>query len=264
MARFLIKPQAQRTPSDLPDPDFGSRRRVGEELLKDTKKTVGVVERSKRSGTIGDRRVLHNGGDAGLEERKVHEADAAKVRFLLVLGDNLGQSSNNIVRSGSKSHNTLVFRGDGKVVQSEASKMATVSALLGQALGKRRKDIPLSTADHGHTVLLVSNITKFVNALGGGGTLFSLLVQHGIDELRNVIKSRGLGRGSLGGSLVERKQIESCEKYMCYIDKYDSTHLLLLSFHSVISFFASEHHDHVAFRVTERYSGVIDPVKNIN
>jgi hypothetical protein len=85
--------------------------------------------------------------------------------------------------------------------------MATVSTLLRQTLGERSKYIPLSTAYHGHTVLLVSNITKFVNTLGGGGTLFSLLVQHGINKLRNVVKSRGFGRDGLGGSLLERKQI---------------------------------------------------------
>jgi hypothetical protein len=142
--------------------------------------------------------MLHDGGDAGLEERKVHETDAAEVRLLLVFSDNLAQSSNDFFGRGSKGHDSLVLSGDGKVVQSEASKVASVSALLGQALGKRSKDIPLSAADHGNTVLLVSNVTELIDALGGGGTLFSLLAQHGLKKLRNVIKSRGLGRGCLG------------------------------------------------------------------
>jgi hypothetical protein len=80
---------------------LGSRGRVGKELLKDAKKTVGVVKRSNRIGTMSDRGVLHNGGDASLEERKIHETNAAEVRFLLVFRDNLGQSSNNIVRGRS-------------------------------------------------------------------------------------------------------------------------------------------------------------------
>jgi hypothetical protein len=142
--------------------------------------------------------MLHDGGDAGLEKRKVHETDVAEVRLLLVFSDNLAQSSNDIFGRGSKGHNSLVLRWDGKVVQSETSQVASVSALLGQALGKRSKDIPLSAADHGNTVLLVFNVTELIDVLGSGGTLFSLLVQHGLNKLRNVINSRGLSRGCLG------------------------------------------------------------------
>jgi hypothetical protein len=46
-----------------------------------------------------------------------------------------------------------------------------------------------------------------INALGGGGTLLSLLVQHGIDKLWNVIQSRGLG-GSLSRKRNKNKQRE--------------------------------------------------------
>jgi hypothetical protein len=146
--------------------------------------------------------MLQDGGDASLKEGKVHQADAAQVRFLLILGNNLAKSSDDLLGSGSKSHDTLVLGRDGKVVQGKASKVATVSTFLGQALSKGRKDIILSTADHGDTVLLVTDIAQFVDALGGGGALLSLGVEHGLEKLRDIIKSRGLRRGTLEAGIA--------------------------------------------------------------
>ena len=75
--------------------------------------------------------------------------------------------------------------------------MASISTFLSQTLGQRSQYIVLSTADHRDTVLLVAYITQFVNTLRGGGALLALGVEHGVDKIRNVIESGGLGRSSL-------------------------------------------------------------------
>jgi hypothetical protein len=123
--------------------------------------------------------VEQNTGNARFLKGKAHEANAAQVRFLLIFGNDHAKSSDNSLRSGSKSHDALVLGGDGKVVEGNAGKMAAISGFLGQALGERSQDIVLSTANHGDTVPLVSNVAKFVNALCG--TLFTLGVEHLFD-----------------------------------------------------------------------------------
>ena len=142
--------------------------------------------------------MLENGGDASLQEGKVHETDAAQVRLLLVFCDDLAETSDDVLRGRAESHDTLVLRGDRQVVQGKAGQVTAISTLLGEALGQGSQYIVLSTADHRDTVLLVSDIAQFVDVLGGGGTLFTLGVQHGVDQVRDVVKCRGLGRGALG------------------------------------------------------------------
>jgi len=175
---------------------LGGSRGVGEELLKNSKKRAGVLKGSNFL-SVHAGRVLQDGSDAGLQKRKIHETDAAQVGFLLVLSDDFAKSSDNILRRGSKSHDTLVLRRDRKVIECKASKVASISALLSQTLSQRSQYVVLSTADHRDTVLLVAYITQFVNTLSGGGALLSLGVEHGVDKIRNVIESRGLGRSSL-------------------------------------------------------------------
>jgi hypothetical protein len=123
--------------------------------------------------------VLKHGGDTGLEEGEVHETDAAKVGLLLIFGNNFAKPSDDGTGRRSEGHNSLVLGGDGEVVKGKAGEMATVTRFLGEALGEGCEDVILSGADHGDAVLLVSYITEFVDAFGGGGTLFSLLVHHG-------------------------------------------------------------------------------------
>jgi hypothetical protein len=147
--------------------------------------------------------MLQDGGDASFKEGKVHEADAAQVRFLLVLGDDLAESSDDILGSGSKGHNTLVFSGDRKVVQGKASKVTSITTLLSQAFGKGSENIVLSTAHHRNTVLLVADVAKLVDTLCGGSALFTLAGQHSLDQLRNVIKGWGLRRSTLWGNLCQ-------------------------------------------------------------
>ena len=124
---------------------------------------------------------------------------------MLVLGDNLAQSANDFLRGGSESHDTLVFGRDGKVVEGKAGQVTSISAFLGQALCKGSKNIILSTADHGDTVLLVPNIAQLVNSLSGGGTLLSLGVEHGVDEVGDIIEGWWLGRSSLGRLMLTKK-----------------------------------------------------------
>ena len=145
--------------------------------------------------------MLQNAGDASLQERQVHETDAAEVRFLLVLSNDFAKPTNDILGSGSETHDTLVFGGDGQVVQGEACQVTSITGFLGEALSEGCEHVVLSAADHGDTVLLVSDIAQFVDSLGGGGALFSLRVEHGLDQLWNVVKGWGLGRGALGRGL---------------------------------------------------------------
>jgi hypothetical protein len=141
--------------------------------------------------------VLQNGGDGRLEEREVHEANAAKVRFLFIFRDNLAETSDNSFGRRSEGHNTLVLSWDRKVVQCEASQMTSITRFLGQAFSEWGKDIILSTADHGDTVLLVSNIAQLVNALRSSSALLTLFVQHDFDEFRDIIEGWWSGWGSL-------------------------------------------------------------------
>mmetsp|Transcript_6612 Transcript_6612/g.12001 ORF Transcript_6612/g.12001 Transcript_6612/m.12001 type:complete len:580 (+) Transcript_6612:191-1930(+) len=176
---------------------LGCGGRVCEELFQYAEKRVGVVQGGKFLA-LWAWGVLQDGCDTSFEEGKVHEADAAQVGFLFVFGDDFAQSSNDFLGCGSKSHDALVFSGDGKVIQGEASKVSSVSAFLCQTLSKRSQNVVLSAADHGDTILLVTNITQFVNALCGGGTLFSLGVEHSFNEVGDVLKSGRLGGGTLG------------------------------------------------------------------
>jgi hypothetical protein len=146
--------------------------------------------------------VLEDGGDASLKEGKIHQANATEVRLRFAISNDLAECTNNLLRTGSKGHDGLVLNGDGEIVQSKTCQVTSVSTFLGQALSKRSEDIVFSAADHGDAVLLVAYITQFVDALGGGGALFSLGVEHGFDKCRNIIKSRWLGRSALWGSLL--------------------------------------------------------------
>ena len=86
-------------PSDsfgLSTAGLGGSRRVGKELLKNSKKRAGVLEGSNFL-SVNAGRVLQDGGDAGLQERKIHETDAAQIGFLLVLCDNFAKSSDDIL-----------------------------------------------------------------------------------------------------------------------------------------------------------------------
>mmetsp|Transcript_15437 Transcript_15437/g.23954 ORF Transcript_15437/g.23954 Transcript_15437/m.23954 type:complete len:104 (+) Transcript_15437:795-1106(+) len=102
--------------------------------------------------------MLEHGSNAGLKEGEIHQANAAEVGFLLVLGDDLAESANNSSTAGSKGHNTLVLGRDGKVIQCETGKVASVSALLGEAVRKGGEHVILSGANHRNTVLFVSDI----------------------------------------------------------------------------------------------------------
>ena len=196
---------------------LGDSRAVGEELFQDTKKRIGVVQ---RSNSLSVRRggVLQDSGDAGFQEGKVHQANAAQVRLLLVFGNDLAKSSNDILGGRSKRHDTLVLGRDGQVVQGQASQMTAIATLLCEALGQGSQDVVLSGADHGDTVLLVADIAKLVDSLGCGGALFSLGVEHLLDQFGNVIERGRLCRGhSLGGALVgwgkEGTTSESCTAF---------------------------------------------------
>jgi hypothetical protein len=136
--------------------------------------------------------VLQDGGDTGFEERQVHQANAAEIAFLLVFSDDFAETSNNILRGRSESHNTLVLRRDGKVVEGQASKVTTISTLLSQALRQRRQHIILSTANHRNAVLLVTNITELIDSLRCGSALLTLGVQHLLNQFRNVVEGWGL------------------------------------------------------------------------
>ena len=171
---------------------------VGKELFEDAKERFGVLK-GRYILAIRARRMLQNGGDACFEEGKVHKTDATQVRLLLIFGDNLAKSSDNFLGGWSKGHDTLVLGGDRKVVKSKTGKVTTISTFLCQALCEGCENVVLSTADHRDTVLLMTNITQFVNALGSGGALFSLGTEHSFDEIGDVIKRRGLGGGTLCG-----------------------------------------------------------------
>jgi hypothetical protein len=171
---------------------LGDGRRVGEELLENTEKRFRVVKRSNIPAVIRGG-VEQDASDASLQEGKVHEADAAQVRLMLVLGHDLTESSNYSLRSRSKSHDLLVLRRDGEIVQGKISKVTYISVLMMQALGERSQYIVLSTADHGNTVLLMTDIAKLVNALGGGGDMQHVGAEHSLDKLGDIIETRGLG-----------------------------------------------------------------------
>lgn len=78
--------------------------------------------------------------------------------------------------------------------------MTAVARLLGEALSEGCEDVVLSGADHWDTVLFVPDIAEFVDAFGGGSTLFSLFVHHGLEQLGDVFHLRrfGWGRSWLG------------------------------------------------------------------
>ena len=48
---------------------------------------------------------------------------------------------------------------------------------------------------HRNTILLMSNITQFINALNGGSSLITRFLHHNLNQIRNVIECRRL-RGS--------------------------------------------------------------------
>mmetsp|Transcript_15014 Transcript_15014/g.42411 ORF Transcript_15014/g.42411 Transcript_15014/m.42411 type:complete len:609 (-) Transcript_15014:121-1947(-) len=178
---------------------LGGSWRVGQELLKDAEQGLGVLERWEVLASVGAWGMLQDGGDAGLQEGQVHQADAAQVGFLLVLGDDLAESSDHLLGGWPERHDALVLGRDGQVVQREAGKVASVSGFLGQALGERGEDVVLSGTHHGDTVLLVADVAKLVDLLGGGGALLALGAEHGVDEVRDVIERRWLVGGALGG-----------------------------------------------------------------
>jgi hypothetical protein len=47
--------------------------------------------------------------------------------------------------------------------------------------------------------LLVADIAKLVDALGGGSTLLALGSEHGLNKFRDIIESWWLGRSALWG-----------------------------------------------------------------
>lgn len=154
--------------------------------------------------------MLQDARDAGLKERQVHETDATKVRFLLVFGDDLAESSDHVLGGWTQGHDAFVFCGDGKVIQSKTRKVAAVTRFLSQALRQRCEDVILSTANHWNTVLLVANIAELVDALCSSSTLLAFRVEHGFDQFGNVIECGWFRGGTLcrrsliiGGSLIE-------------------------------------------------------------
>ena len=150
--------------------------------------------------------MLQNGGDASFEERKVHQADATQVRFLLVLGNDLAESTDDFFRGRTKGHDTLVLGWDGKIVEGKAGQVASITTLLSQALCKGSKNIVLSTANHWDTVLFVPNIAELVDSLGSSGTLFALGVEHRLDELGDVIEGGRLSRSAFWSSLSRQNE----------------------------------------------------------
>ena len=95
--------------------------------------------------------------------------------------------------------------------------MTSVSRLLGEALGERSENVVLSRAYHGHTVLLVADVAKFVDAFGGGSTLLSLFGHHGFEQVGNVLH---LGRLGWNGSRLGLKDWERDE----LIEEYPKIH----------------------------------------
>jgi hypothetical protein len=141
---------------------------------------------------------LEHGGDTGLEEGEVHKTDAAEVGFLLVFGNDFAEPSDDGTGRRSKGHNSLVLGGDGEVVESEAGEVTAIARFLGEALGEGCEDVVFSGADHWDAVLFVSDIAEFVDAFGGGGTLFSLFVHHGLEQLGDVFHLGRFGWGRCG------------------------------------------------------------------
>ena len=145
-----------------------------------------------------------HGGDAGLKEGEVHEADAAEVELLLVLGDDLAEAPDDGLGGGAQGHGALVLRGDGEVVERQAGQVAAVTALLGEAAGQGGEDAVLAGAGHGDAILLVADVAELVEVLGGGGGLLALLPRYDLQQAGDVLHLRGAGReGRLGGGLRE-------------------------------------------------------------
>ena len=181
---------------------LGHSRSVLEQFFEDADERFWIVKWFNRGRSLGNGRVLEHGGNAGLKEGKIHQANAAEVGFLLVLGNNLAESTNNSGTAGSEGHNALVLSWDGKVVQGETGKVASISTLLGEAVCEGGEHIKVSGANHGNTILFVANITELVDALGGISSLLSLFFGHGGEEVRNII--HGWGAGWDGGCLITR------------------------------------------------------------
>ena len=97
---------------------------------------------------------------------------------------------------------------DRKIVQRKASQVTAISTLLSQALSERSQNIVFSTAYHGNTVLLVSDIAQFVDSFCGGRAFFALRVEHLFHKVGNVIERWGLGwsRRRRLGSLQRRRK----------------------------------------------------------
>ncbi len=136
--------------------------------------------------------MLQDGHDGGLEEGQVHEADAAQITLLLVLGDHLAQPADHLLGRGAQCHHALVLGRDRQVVECQAGQVAPVARFLRQALGQRREHVPLPGAHHGHAVLLVAHIAELVDALDGRGRLFAFLLLDGLEELGDVVEMRRL------------------------------------------------------------------------
>jgi hypothetical protein len=181
---------------------LGHSRSILEQFFEDADERFRVVKWGNWRGSLRHGGVLKHGSNAGLKEGKIHQTNAAEVGFLLVLGDDLAESTNNSSTAGSKGHNTLVLGRDGKVVQGETGKVASVSALLGEAVREGGENVILSGADHRNAVLFMSNVAELVDALGGVSGLLSLFFLHGGEEIRNIIHCRGTRRD--GGLLITR------------------------------------------------------------
>jgi hypothetical protein len=72
-----------------------------------------------------------------------------------------------------------------KQLTSEISQLMFICSVPHQTLGEGNKYIVLSAAYQRDTVLRVSSIAKFVNALSSGIACLTLLVQHNLDEFGN-------------------------------------------------------------------------------
>ena len=72
--------------------------------------------------------------------------------------------------------------------------MTPISRLLREALCEGGENVPFPRAYHWHAVLFVSNVAEFVDAFGGRSGLFALFLEHGGQEIGDIIKLGWLGR----------------------------------------------------------------------
>ena len=125
-----------------------------------------------------------------------HEANAAQVSLWLVLNYDVAKCTNDFLGIRTKGHHTLILCWNREVVQCEASHLTAITMFFHQA-PRRNEDIVFSTAHHGDSIMLMTNITQFVVALGSSETF---LFFDALNQLRDVIKSGRLGRCILWSS----------------------------------------------------------------